>query len=178
MLWNFGKILVKFWHYPAKWKRKLLFFFFFFHITLYDFHCLYFSPKVMVMLTRGDTSWRLLKSPFISLKATHAWISHFRNFSFLKWYSFANIVVMWMLFSSFLLREAKQSWQRNQSKTSRGRCPWQRGCRDIWRRAPQGSSCRMIIMIIATFRLEYEDDYEYEFQVLSTRNSKIFALQT
>ena len=31
---------------------------------------------------------------------------------------------------------------------------------------------------IETFRLEYEDDYEYEFQVLSTRNSKIFVLQT
>ena len=33
-------------------------------------------------------------------------------------------------------------------------------------------------MILETFRLEYKDDYEYEFQVLSTRNSKIFALQT
>ena len=33
-------------------------------------------------------------------------------------------------------------------------------------------------LLIETFRLEYEDDYEYEFQVLSTRNSKIFALQT
>ena len=32
--------------------------------------------------------------------------------------------------------------------------------------------------IIATFRLEYEDDCEYEFQVLSTRTSKGFALQT
>ena len=31
--------------------------------------------------------------------------------------------------------------------------------------------------IIATFRLEYEDDYEYESKVLSTRTSKIFALQ-
>ena len=30
---------------------------------------------------------------------------------------------------------------------------------------------------LATFRLEYEDDYEYEFKVLSTRTSKIFALQ-
>ena len=37
---------------------------------------------------------------------------------------------------------------------------------------------RSAVMLIATFRLEYEDDYEYEFQVLSTRNSKIFALQT
>ena len=32
--------------------------------------------------------------------------------------------------------------------------------------------------IIATFRLEYEDDCEYEFQVLSTRTLTIFALQT
>ena len=31
---------------------------------------------------------------------------------------------------------------------------------------------------IATFRLEHEDDYEYEFQVLSTRTSKVFAPQT
>ena len=30
---------------------------------------------------------------------------------------------------------------------------------------------------LATFRLEYEDDYEYKFKVLSTRTSKIFALQ-
>ena len=29
---------------------------------------------------------------------------------------------------------------------------------------------------LATFRLEYEDDYEYKFKVLSTRTSKIFAL--
>ena len=41
-------------------------------------------------------------------------------------------------------------------------------------------SWRRIFLKISleTFRLEYEDDYEYEFQVLSTRNSKIFALQT
>ena len=32
--------------------------------------------------------------------------------------------------------------------------------------------------LIATFRLEYEDDYKYEFQVLSRRTSKIFALLT
>ena len=31
---------------------------------------------------------------------------------------------------------------------------------------------------MVTFRLEYEDDYEYEYKVLSTRTSKIFALQT
>ena len=31
--------------------------------------------------------------------------------------------------------------------------------------------------IIATFRLEYEDNYEYESKVLSTRTSKICALQ-
>ena len=29
----------------------------------------------------------------------------------------------------------------------------------------------------ATFRLEYEDDYEYESKVLSTRTSKILGLQ-
>ena len=34
----------------------------------------------------------------------------------------------------------------------------------------------LVFEILATFRLEYEDNYE--FQVLSTRNSKIFALQT
>ena len=33
------------------------------------------------------------------------------------------------------------------------------------------------LVLLATFRLEYEDDYEYEFKVLSTRTSKIFALQ-
>ena len=32
--------------------------------------------------------------------------------------------------------------------------------------------------LIATFRLEYEEDYEYEFKVLITHSSKIFALQT
>ena len=31
---------------------------------------------------------------------------------------------------------------------------------------------------LVTFRLQYEDDYEYEFEVLSTRTSKIFAHQT
>ena len=31
--------------------------------------------------------------------------------------------------------------------------------------------------IIATFRLEYEDDCEYESKVLSMRTSKFFALQ-
>ena len=35
----------------------------------------------------------------------------------------------------------------------------------------------LAIMLLATFRLEYENDYEYEFSVLSTRTSKIFALQ-
>ena len=30
---------------------------------------------------------------------------------------------------------------------------------------------------IATFRLEYKDDCEYEDKILSTRTSKIFALQ-
>ena len=33
-------------------------------------------------------------------------------------------------------------------------------------------------LLLATFRLEHEDDYEYEFKVLSTRTSKIFARQT
>ena len=31
--------------------------------------------------------------------------------------------------------------------------------------------------IIAPFRLEYEDDYQYESKVLSMRTSKIFAVQ-
>ena len=31
--------------------------------------------------------------------------------------------------------------------------------------------------VIATFRLQYEDDYEYESKVLSMRTSKIFAVQ-
>ena len=31
--------------------------------------------------------------------------------------------------------------------------------------------------IVAPFRLEYEDDYEYESKVLSMRTSKIFAVQ-
>ena len=33
-------------------------------------------------------------------------------------------------------------------------------------------------LLLATFRLEHEDEYEYEFKVLSTRTSKIFARQT
>ena len=31
--------------------------------------------------------------------------------------------------------------------------------------------------LLAIFRLEYEDDYEYESKVPSTRNSKIFGPQ-
>ena len=32
-------------------------------------------------------------------------------------------------------------------------------------------------VFMVTFRLEYENDCEYEFKLLSTRTSKIFALQ-
>ena len=32
------------------------------------------------------------------------------------------------------------------------------------------------ILVISDLRLEYEDDYEYEFKVRSTHTSKIFAL--
>ena len=47
-------------------------------------------------------------------------------------------------------------------------------CGLVWLSA--NVSCRL--SAIATFRLEHKDDYEYEFKVLSTRTSKIFARQT
>lgn len=83
------EILVTVTQFLAKLKRKLPFFFF----TLRFMTFIVRTSRHNVN-ERGHFSWST---------------SHFRDFSFLKWYSFANIVVMWMLFSSFFPLSGKQN---------------------------------------------------------------------
>ena len=90
------EILVTATQFPTKLKRKLLFFFFLF----WFFFSILRSMTFIVRTSRHDVNER---GHFSSST------SHCRVFSLLKWYSFANIVVMWMLFSPFFPLSGKQS---------------------------------------------------------------------
>ena len=62
---------------------------------------------------------------------------------------------------------------------SSGAADWKARSPSVGRHRALADTNRVALLELrlATFRLEYEDDYEYKFKVLSTRTSKIFALQ-